>query len=34
MPKFKSHMVDANRTEDEVFKDVINLIEEVINKDE
>ena len=34
MPKFKSHMVDANRNEDEVFKDVINLIEEVINKDE
>ena len=34
MPKFKYHMVDANRTEDEVFKDVINLIEEVINKDE
>ena len=34
MPKFTSHMVDANRNEDKVFKDVINLIEEVINKDE
>ena len=26
MPKFKSHIVDANRNEDEVFKDVIPKI--------
>ena len=32
--KFNSHIVNAEKDEDEVFKDVIKIIEGVINKDE